>query len=164
MARHHGLSKRAAVGCLVAATLLTGSAHAGKYEHKGEVTLKEFQLGECSIASLTGKYRFDVFMGEPTKNGAFQWEAGEGTAADCLSYKTVISFEVTSGTTKGWITLAPTVPKAGKGYGMNVTGSPDWDEFICGVGEEEKSCMSADDAKSFVKAGYEVTAMKVWQR
>ncbi len=54
----------------------------------------------------------------------------------------------------GYIKLDPTVPKAGSGFGMNVTGSPNWNSLICGYdGANEIDCQTAEQAKALYKGG-----------
>lgn len=54
----------------------------------------------------------------------------------------------------GFIKLDPTVPEAGTGFGMNVTGSPNWNSLICGYdGADEADCQTAEQAKDLYKGG-----------
>ena len=46
------------------------------------------------------------------------------------------------------------MPEAGSGFGMNVTGSPNWDSLICGYdGADEVDCQTAEQAKDLYKGG-----------
>lgn len=127
-------------------------------QHEGTLTKRNFSIGKCSVSSMNVKYKVGHFFGEPTVNGAFEWS---GTSDCDLPYSTTIWLKIVHGSAYGYIRLSPTVSDEGKGYGFNVTGSPDWDEFICGFdGSKKKSCMDEESAKALYKSG-RITEFKV---
>ena len=141
----------------MAALLLAMAVQANQYcDCEGEQTKTNIRVGSCEISSFTVRYKVDNFMGEPTVNGAYSWEAAPGTSANCLPYDLVVWLRIENADKggHGYIKLDPTVPEAGTGFGMNVTGSPNWDSFICGYdGADEVGCQEADQAKDMYKGG-----------
>ena len=83
--------------------------------------------------------------------------AGDATdicPANCLPYDLVVWLKIENASKGGYgfIKLDPTVPEAGSGFGMNVTGSPNWNSFICGYdGANETDCQTAEQAKDLYK-------------
>ncbi len=120
----------------------------------GTLTKNNFRVGQCSVRSMTVKYKVGHFFGEPTVNGTYKWQAGTGTKQNCLPSDLKVWLKIKNGTSYGYIGLAPTVPKADGGYGYNVTGSPNWNSFICGYsGTRERNCFNPDSAKRIYKGG-----------
>lgn len=115
----------------------------------GYITKRNIQIGNCTIDELIVHYRVSSFFGEPTVNGSFKWTAGTNTADDCLPYSTKIFLKITEPSGgNGYIILSPVVPKSGAGYGYNVTGSPNWNDHICGhYGTQKTTCLNESDAK-----------------
>lgn len=113
-------------------------------------TLKKinFEAGGCAVSSMTVKYVFSALMGEPTVNGSFQWEAGQGTDPKCLS-NVEIYVHVSGAGSYGYIPLDGVSPEAGKGFGFNVTGSPDWSSAICAL--DGSTCLNEAQAKAIWK-------------
>ena len=120
----------------------------------GEIIKYDFSFDGCAISSFTAKYKVSHFFGEPTVNGAYQWEASGTTPANCLPYDTTVWLQIVNDTSSGYIRLSPTVSEAGTGYGMNVTGSPNWNNFICGFdGTMATTCLDPASAKALYKGG-----------
>lgn len=130
-------------------------------EISGTVTRSNFQVGECAVSSMSVKYRLNTLLGEPVVNGVFEWTAEPGTSSDCLNYSTVIYLKVSGSGGHGYIKISPSVPDSGEGYGFNTSGSPDWDEVICGTGTQENDCLTEDQAKNFWKSGFSVDSFEV---
>ncbi len=123
-------------------------------QHEGSLSRNDFAVRDCQVNSMTVKYDIGHFFGEPTVNGVFKWESGFGTDNDCLPATTTIWLKIQYQEAWGFIRLSPVIPKAGAGYGFNVTESPDWDDFICGFdGDEKDGCMSEESAKEVYKNG-----------
>ena len=109
------------------------------------------------FASLEAKYNLTQFMGEPMVSGVFKWEAQPGYSP-AMAPDAVMWLKVRSGTSFAYINCAPTVPDAGKGFGMDMTGSPDWKDVLVleFSGSKALRTLDAKDAKAFWKAGFEV--------
>lgn len=109
------------------------------------------------IASLEARFDLSQFMGEPTVAGVFKWEAEPGYSAK-LPSDVVMWLKVRSGTSFAYISCAPVLADAGKGFGMDMTGSPDWKEVLVleFSGKKAVRTMDASSAKHFWKAGFEV--------
>lgn len=123
----------------------------------GTVSRDNLEVGRCEVARMTVKYNLDSLMGEPTVAGTYRWQ-GDGTCE--LHYSTTVWLKLETDNSHGYVKLAPTVPDAGE-WGYNTTGSPDWDEAVCGYqGTEKGQCMTPDQAKSMWKnarvTGFEV--------
>lgn len=120
---------------------------------EGTITRQHLTVGSCQIAHITVAYQIGVFFGEPTVNGNFRWEAGANTPADCLPYNFNAWVKLQNDQAYGYVKIDPTVPKAGD-TGFNVTGSPNWDNFICGFqGTSKSGCFSAEEAKQLFRRG-----------
>lgn len=113
-------------------------------------------VGTCSISSLTVKYKFSVFFGEPMVNVKLKWTAASGTSPTCLSSVPYLELGSSSGTKLYWKILSE-IPRSGKGYGMSMTDSPAWDDFFCN--KDGSNCLDENAAKSFYKAGFQVTGI-----
>ena len=109
------------------------------------------------IASLEARFDLSQFMGEPTVAGVFKWEAEPGYSAK-LPSDVVMWLKVRSGTSFAYISCAPVLSDAGKGFGMDMAGSPDWKEVLVleFSGKKAVRTMDAASAKHFWKAGFEV--------
>lgn len=120
---------------------------------EGTITRQHVTVGSCQITRITVAYQIGVFFGEPTVNGNFRWEAGANTPADCLPYNFNAWVKLQNDQAYGYVKIDPTVPKAGD-TGFNVTGSPDWDNFICGFqGASKSGCFSEEEAKQLFRRG-----------
>lgn len=124
-------------------------------ELRGTLRKTNLQYSDIEIAELEVKYRLDTLMGEPTAGGAWKWTKGGAPDEDAkLPYDFVIWLKIRNGSAYGFVKLNPTVPKSGKGYGFNATGSPDWDDYICSFrGPEKDGCMTEEQAKAVFKGG-----------
>jgi len=139
--------------CLALFSLLTASAKAGGPEN-GSLTIS---LKNQPITSVDIKYNISQLMGEPTVQGVYRWHS---TTIKTIESNAVLWLEVSSsdGRNRGYIQVSPTVPEEGE-WGMDTTGSPNWDEVIVqsfSKGKADKY-WSAHDAKLFWKAGFSVT-------
>jgi len=136
--------------------ILFGTSISANAQHEGTLSKHDFTLNGCRVSSMTIKYKVNHFMGEPTVNGTYKWEAGSGTEKDCLPYSTTIWLKIERPAGGyGYVRMSPTVPNAGTGFGYNTTGSPNWDDFICGFdGSQKKQCFPESKAKTLYKEGY----------
>ncbi len=109
------------------------------------------------IASLEAKFNLSQLMGEPMVAGVFKWEAEPGYSAK-LPSDVVMWLKVRSGVNFAYISCAPVISDAGKGFGMDMTGSPDWKDVLVleFSGKKAVRTMDASSAKHFWKAGFEV--------
>lgn len=83
-------------------------------------------------------------------------------SACSLPSSTVVWLKVQHCVAYGWVRLSPTVPRASVA-GYNVTGSPDWDEVLCGYsGTRRTSCMDLDAARSLWRRGQVVDVEVAW--
>ena len=129
-------------------------AVAGICQDKGSITRENFRVKDCNIKSMTVKYDISTIFGEPLVKGSYKWEAGEDTDSDCLPYNFVVWLEYSYGDNRGYVRLDPVVPEAGKGYGYNVPGSPNWNKLFCSFrGPSRQECFGKSEAKSLYKAG-----------
>ena len=119
----------------------------------------------CQISSVTAKWAMSTLMGEPVINGVFKWET-DGADVSCLRYDDFIVLKCQSNidpALSAWVSIAPTVPNAGAGYGYNTPGSPNWDNVFCDYDEfdNKTTCFSTTDAKTFWKNGFEIVDFKI---
>ena len=121
-------------------------------QHEGTLTQSNVQIGDHTYSSITVKYKIGTLMGEPTVNGSYKVT---GNSNYDLPSSTVIWLKITtSNGGSGYIRLDPAVPEVNGEYGYNCTGSPNWDNFICGFsGTEQGDCQSAESAKEIYKNG-----------
>lgn len=116
------------------------------------------------IKNLTVKWEFRSLLGEPVLNGSFKWEAGNKTPNDFLDYRDAIVLHLEVEFQRKihyngrylYIKLSPLVPKAGEGYGFNVSGSPNWSDLFCDY-EGNSLNLSERDAKDIWKWGFKIT-------
>lgn len=100
-------------------------------------------------------------MGEPTVNGSFRWD-GEKCE---LPASTVawLKLEQTNGSGSGWGNIAPVVPEANGDYGYNTTGSPDWEQAVCGFsGAEAIDCVGSKEARTLWTTAAVTDSEVVW--
>lgn len=127
---------------------------------EGTIEINDFTVDGCRVRSLTVKYDLDSLFGEPTVKGSYKWRGNE----ECrLPASTTLFLKVRWGTGVGFVRLAPAVPTANGGYGHNSTGSPNWDNLLCGYrGTSNTSCFDADTAKDFWRNGYVDYVQVTW--
>lgn len=148
---------RCVVGCLILfLSVFTTSVHA----KKGKLEQRDLEYLGRQISSITTSYSISTLLGEPVVNGAFKWEAVEGSENLSLPYSVYILLELTpeGNGSKTFIRVGPTVPDAGKGFGMNMSGSPNWDEFLM---DSSRNYLSREEAIAFYKGGFEVTGFQL---
>ena len=119
---------------------------------KGKKTRYDLRVGGCHIEVITVKWKLDSLMGEPTVNGSFRWDGDR----DCsLPSSTKIYLKVEAdNNTYGYVEISPVIPDSDEGFGYNVTGSPNWDNTICGAGRNHRNdCWDSSDAKWLWKNG-----------
>ncbi len=144
---------------LISSFLFSTVAHATS--KKGSHSQSNLNHNGCKIKKITVKYSLSHLFGEPTKYGAFKWSKGGGTDSDCLTHDVNVYLEVQPENSfqSTFVKLSPIVPKAGRGYGMNSTGSPNWSEMFCDVGGS--NCMDAQSAKLVMKGNYSVMGFRL---
>lgn len=131
-------------------------------EVKGTLTKKGLQVSDCRLSEITVTYAFGVLLGEPTIDGTYQWQAGSGTAEDCLAANTTIYIKVGNSVGQtGYIPISPTVPKSGAGYGFNTKGSPAWGSLIIKDHPKSGRYFSSEEAKDFWKSGFSATSFEI---
>ena len=132
-----------------AVALLTSSSVFAVGPGKDSMTKYNLRIGNCMVNSLTVKWRLDSLMGEATVGGSYKYQA------NCeLPYSTKIYLKVSDGPSFfGFVELAPVVPKPNSGYGYNVTGSPNWNDALCGSGNKSDQCHDSASAKALWKQG-----------
>ena len=130
-------------------------------QHEGTLTDYDVRIGNCTYSSVTVKYKVGHFFGEPTVNGVYKVS---GSSSCTLPATTTIWLKIKHPQGgHGYIRLSPTVPAPNNGYGMNFTGSPDWDEFICGYdGTKKGRCFDEEKAKRLYKEGKIVSFDVAW--
>tara|TARA_A100001391_G_scaffold151462_3_gene109108 strand:+ start:24935 stop:25405 length:471 start_codon:yes stop_codon:yes gene_type:complete len=118
----------------------------------GSQSQSNFRVGSCQVSSMQVIYKLDSLMGEPTVSGSYKW-TGDGSCT--LPSSTTIWLKVEDGSGgRGYVRLKPAVPQANGAYGYNTTGSPDWDEALCGFsGNRRTSCLPPNGAKNLWKSG-----------
>ncbi|KZZ47909.1 hypothetical protein A3758_17365 [Oleiphilus sp. HI0118] len=136
---------------LSAAALLVASsiAHAVG-PGKGSLTKRNVNVGGCQASTVKVAWALDSLMGEPTVNAEYIWYGDSNCKP---AHSTVLWLEVTqrSGAGSGFVRVSPVAPRAGKSS-YDTTGSPDWDELLCGYdGTRRSGCHTASDAKTIWK-------------
>ena len=135
---------------LLAVTLAPATALAAG-PGKGSLSKSGVRVGPCYANSVDVRYRLDSLMGEPVVGGSWSWS---GDSSCSLPSSTVIWLKVQSGSSYGYVRLDPVVPDANEGFGYNVSGSPNWNETVCGYsGARPQGCMNSGAAKNLWKSG-----------
>lgn len=127
---------------------------------KGEITVHPGH----GIVSLHVAYNLTQFFGEAMVDGVFEWRAQSGYK-DELPPQAVVWLEVSNSMGSGYIRISPTIPKSGAGFGMNMTGSPQWNALIAQgySGTNGERYVSAQTAKQFWIKGFRVVnAFLAW--
>jgi hypothetical protein len=136
----------------------------------GEMTKYNIAHHGCEVDNITATWNLRTLMGEPVIGGNFKWEAPWGGDESCMSYNDFIIIQVRSNEQRdwwGWISISPgSTPRAGEGYPYNVSGSPQWNQLICGFDRDgnRENCMTSDDAKYFWQQGFSVVDFKLIRR
>ena len=118
------------------------------------------RIGQCNADSITVKWKLDSLMSEPVVGGSFKW-----TGNSCsLPSSTTIWLKVADNYGgAGYVKLSPATPKANAGYGYNTSGSPSWNNTVCGYrGTSARGCLSKKDAVSLWKNGRVVDFVVQW--
>ena len=117
---------------------------------EGEMTKYGVYVGEgCTVDSLTVKWDLDSLLGEPTVKGNYKYSGDCGPAVGF-----VIWLRVEFGGAWGFVRIAPAIPNRPESWGFNTTGSPNWDEALCGYdGAQTTQCMRSSVAKEVWKNG-----------
>ena len=126
------------------------SAAFGAGPGEGEVTRNGVYMGEgCYADSVMVRYKLDSLIGEPTVAGTWMY------VGDCEpAHDFMVWLRVEGAGAWGWVKLDPAIPSASGEWGFNVTGSPEWDDLLCGYdGTRKQRCLSSDDAKAIWKEG-----------
>jgi hypothetical protein len=133
-------------------SFLIGLSTSSYAQHKGTLTLQNVKIGNCLCSSVTVKYDIGHFFGEPTVNGTFKFTGDPNCK---LPSSTIILLKIEyPGGGHGYIDIRPSIPNVNGGYGFNTTGSPSWDELICGYkGTTAFDCFDTNTAKRFYKEG-----------
>lgn len=152
---------------VVACTLALSTSAAAEGPGKGELTKHNVKLGDCVADSLTVRWNLDSLLGEPLVNGTYRYETADVACELPPSTVVWLSVEHPSHSTvggRGFVRLAPALPAGPGQWGFNVTGSPDWDEVLCGYRETEKTsdCLPEKDAKRLWKEGRIVDFDVAW--
>lgn len=124
-------------------------------QHRGELTKHNFSVAGCNIHSMTVKFYISHLMGEVIVKGTFKWRAGFQTNNNCLPYDFHIWLKISDNLGNyGYIELSNAIPKAGKGFGFDAAGSPNWNEFIFNIkSKNKKSYYPAEKAKELYQNG-----------
>jgi len=124
-------------------------------QHSGELIKRNFSVAGCNVHSMTVKFKITHLMGEAIVKGTFKWQADVQTNNDCLPYDLHIWLKISDNLGNyGYIELSNDIPKAGKGFGFDVPGSPNWNQFIFNIkNSNEKAYLSAEKAKELYKKG-----------
>lgn len=129
-------------------------------QHQGTLTERNVQIGDCLYSSVTVKYKLDHFFGEPTVNGSFKLQGDENCK---LPIYTSILLKIENGNNYGFIKITPALPKINEGYGYNVTGSPNWSDYICKYrGSHKANCADKDTAKEIYRTGSVTSFDMIW--
>ena len=133
---------------------------------KGGFQYSHFSNSAVTIKKISAKWRLSTLFGQPVVDGVFSWNAGLDTPDDYLDWRDYVLLECSPVKSTGYlvyIPLMPTVPKAGKGYGFNSPGSPNWiDLFKTRTGEpitSEIPDFTAKMAREIWKNGFYVTGV-----
>ncbi|USD67862.1 ankyrin repeat domain-containing protein [Vibrio sp. SCSIO 43136] len=129
----------------------TGNTRGGETQHTGTFRKNDSQVGECAIRNLEVKYEVSHFMGEPFVGGSHKVD---DAANSCLTE----NYGTTFSGLEFWLIINN---QGNTGYVRHSSGSPDWDQFICGFnGKQKTGCLSEEQAKQMLK-GASVTGY-VW--
>ena len=116
---------------LVLALFVMATASLVAAKDSGRITKRNFSVGNCEVRLMTVKYDISTIFGEPLVKGSYKWEAGTDTEADCLPYRFKVWLKMAhSNSGYAFIRLNPVIPKAGRGYGYNTSGSPNWNKSL----------------------------------
>ena len=114
----------------------------------GETTIYGLNLGNCSVTSLSVKYRFDHFIGEPLKSFIMKWETSGDVS--CLNNVTIKLKVTGAGGSVGYVIASPLMVKANGGYtGFDVPASPSWSKHFVNA---NGSYFSAAESKALYKS------------
>lgn len=117
----------------------------------------------ASIQSLTAKWNLTTMMGELLVRVSFKWTAGGDTPANFFDSRDFIVLRcVASGGSQvvGYIRSGADCPVSGKGYGMNMGGSPSWTSLFCDS-EGNSLGYSAEKTKEIWKKGFSVAGVSI---
>lgn len=142
---------------LMLGLLIVGEADAQDYE--GTLNRTAFSHGPCQIRSMDVRYRFSVIMGDPVINGSYQWDAGAGTAADCLPPEVSVWLEVQNAGATRWVEIDPAEVESGAGWAYNVAGSPSLGQVFCDLGGG--GCLDAAAAGDLWANGFDVVGFRL---
>lgn len=114
----------------------------------------------CIADSLTVRWKLDSLLGEATVNGTYKYE---GTCEPHHSF--FVWLRVDAANTWGVVKVDPASPDRPGEWGFNVTGSPPWDEALCGYRETERFvCHPRNDAVRIWKAGKVTDFFSPWEQ
>lgn len=126
----------------------------------GSDTQHNVRIGNCSASTVEVRYRLDSLMGEPVVGGSWRWD---GDSSCRVPSSAMIWLKVQNGANYGFVRLDPAIPSANQGFGFNVSGSPNWDEVVCGYnGTRPQGCMDSSSAKALWKSGRVTGFEVVW--
>ncbi len=114
----------------------------------------------CTVDRLTVRWRLGSLMGEPTVSGSYKYSGNCKPSHDFMVWLRVEGVGL-----YGYVRLNPAVPNGPDRWGFNVTGSPNWNQVLCGYdGTERAGCHEPSTAKSIWKNGKVVDFRVPWRR
>ena len=112
---------------------------------KGEMTKHNVEFADCVADSVTVKWNLDTFFGEPVVYANYRYES---TDPECKPhYSSAVLLRVESGGGFGHVISRLSNPSRPGKWGFNVSGSPDWDELLCGYVRQQWGCKPEEEAK-----------------
>ena len=154
------------------ALFLTIQVYSQRPTAEGEVQKGWFTLGQCSVASLTAKYRLSALVGEPTVFVNIKWQPSSGSTDDCLGNENFHTFlKIYANIYSSYYYILAdgalgVIPKGNNTYGYNpIPGSPDWDQLFMRNPSKNRNTndwdyISADQAKYIWRNGLQVTGIE----
>lgn len=126
----------------------------------GSQTVSVTHIGGCTANSITARFNLGVLMGDATVSGSWSWQGEAGCTAPS---STRVWLRLQHGSAYGFVAIDPAVPKPGGSFGYNSTGSPDWNQLVCGFnGAQSGGCMSKDNARSLWAQGRVTDVVVAW--
>ena len=132
-------------------------------QSKGSTSQKNIGAGDVRIREIWIRYSFNNFFGEMTRSAVFKWEGTGKISTFDWSAQVLDSSGRYGIPSRGepvavsW--KAGTINPAGKGYGFDVSGSPDWNKafFTFRKGDPLRNpvrWLSKDEAIKIYKDGF----------
>ena len=99
--------------------------------HQGEITRENVRVGLTIAETMTVQYTLGIVGHVPYISGRLKWTCDDLEKELPYNLLVLLKLKTASGVV-GYIKLHPHVPQPGKGYGLEVSGTLEWDNMVCG--------------------------------